>query len=61
MWSSRLCPYPTIIKKMRTFLEVEGKLGPIPNQYRPSQPDTNPNVRKATKTPEKRERGRERE
>ena len=45
---------------MRTFLEVEGKLGPIPqpssNQYRPPQLDTNPNVRKATKTPEKRKR-----
>ena len=43
-------PHPTIIKKMKTFLEVEGKMGPIPhptsNQYRPPQPDTNPNVRK---------------
>ena len=43
-------PHPTIIKKMKTFLEVEGKMGPIPqpasSQYRPSQPDTNPNVRK---------------
>ena len=51
LWSARLCP-PTIIKKMRTFLEVKGKLGPIPqssNQYRPPQPDTNPNIRKDTK------------
>ena len=43
-------PPPTIIKKMKTFLEVEGKMGPIPlptsNQYRPPQPDTNPMVRK---------------
>ena len=35
---------------MKTFLEVEGKMGPIPqpasNQYRPSQLDTNPKVRK---------------
>ena len=30
-WSSRLCPLPTIIKKMTTVLEIEGKLGPIPN------------------------------
>ena len=48
--STRLCPHPTIIKKMRTFLEVEGKMGSIPqptsSQYRPSQLDTNPNVRK---------------
>ena len=57
-WSSRLNPQPTIIKKMRTFLEVEGKLGPIPqpssNQYRAPQPDTNPNVGKVNKAAEKR-------
>ena len=49
-WSMRLCPHPTIVKKMKTFLEVEGKMGPIPqpasSQYRPPQPDTNPNVRR---------------
>ena len=47
-WNTRLCPHPTIIKKMKTFLEVEGRMGPIPiptNQFRPPQPDTNPNVR----------------
>ena len=57
-WNSRICPHSKIIKKMRTVLEVKGKLSPIPqsssNQYRPPQPDTNPNVRKATKTTEKR-------
>ena len=51
-WSTRLCPHPTIIKKMRTFLELEGKLGAIPqspsNQFRPPQPDTNPNINKIT-------------
>ena len=49
-WSTNFCPHPTIIKKMKTFLEVEGKIGPIPqptiNQYRPPQLDTNPKVRK---------------
>ena len=49
-WSTILCPHLTVIKKMRTFLEVEGKMGSIPqpasSQYRPPQPDTNPNVRK---------------
>ena len=50
-WSTRLHPHPTIIKKMKTFLEVEGKmrliLVPVPgNQYRPPLPETNPNVRK---------------
>ena len=48
-WSTRLYPLPTIIKKMKTFLEVEGKMGPIPqpaSKYRPPQPDRNPKVRK---------------
>ena len=48
-WGTELCPHPTIIKKMKTFLEVEGMMGPIPapiSQFRPPQPDTNPNIRK---------------
>ena len=48
-WSTRLHPHPTIIKKMKTFLEVEGKMAPAPapaNQFRPPLPNTNPNVRK---------------
>ena len=46
-WNTRLCPHPTIIKKMKTFLEVEGKMGLIPaSQFRLPLPDTNPNVRK---------------
>ena len=48
-WSTRLHPQPTIIKKMKTFLEVEGKVGPAPaqaNQFRPPLPNTNSNVRK---------------
>ena len=58
-WSTRLSPHLTIIKKMKTFLEVEGKMGPIPqptsSQYRPTQPDTHPNVR-MDNTAEKRKR-----
>ena len=58
-WSMRLRPHPTIVEKMQTFLEVEGKMGPIPqptsSQYRPPQLDTNPNVRK-DKATEKRKR-----
>ena len=59
-WSMRLCPHPTIIKKMKTFLEVEGKMELIPvpvsaNQFRPPLPETNPNVRKNDAT-EKRKR-----
>ena len=57
-WSTRLHPHPTIIKKMKTFLEVENKMGPIPkpsSQFRPPIPDTNLNIRKDTVT-EKRKR-----
>ena len=58
LWSTRLCPHPTIIKKMKTFLEVEGKMGPMPqptsSQYRPPQPDTNPNDRKDNAAEKKR-------
>ena len=57
-WSTRLCPHPTIIKKIKTFLEVENKIGPIPtpsSQFRPPLLDTNPNIRKDTVT-EKRKR-----
>ena len=56
-WSTRLHPHPTIIKKMRTFIELEGKLGLKPQspsiQIRPSKPDTNPNARKGRKVTEK--------
>ena len=50
-WSTRLCPHPTIIKKMKTFLEVEGKMGPAPalalaSQFRPPLPNTSANIRK---------------
>ena len=52
-------PHPTIVKKMKTFLEVEEKMGPIPqpvsSQNRPTQPHSNPNVRK-DKATEKRKR-----
>ena len=57
-WSTRLHPHPTLIKKMKTYLELEGKLGPKfqpqPDQSRPIQPNTNPHVRKETKATEKR-------
>ena len=44
---------------MKTFLEVECKMGPIPvpapgNQFRPPLPETNPNVRKNNVTERKR-------
>ena len=44
-WSTRLHTHPTFIKKMKIFLEEEGKMGPVPaSQFRPPLPDTNPNI-----------------
>ena len=57
-WSTRLHLHPTLIKKMRTYLKLEGKLGPKfqpqSEQSRPTQPNTNPCVRKETKVTDKR-------
>ena len=61
-WSTELCPYPSLIWKMKTYLELEGRLGPKSrsqpqtqlqqthpqqNQPQPAQPSNNPMVRKA--------------
>ena len=58
-WTMKLCLHPTIVKKMKTFLEVENKMGPIipapVSQFRPPLPETNPNFRKSD-TIEKRKR-----
>ena len=59
-WTMKLCPHPTIVKKMKTFLEVENKMGRIiipalVSQFRPPLPETNPNIRKGHTT-EKRKR-----
>ena len=59
-WSTRLHPHPTLIKKMRTYLELEWMLGPKSkiqsqqNQSTPAQPITSPLVRRAAKTTDKR-------
>ena len=59
-WSTKLCPHPTLIKKMRTYLELEGTLGPKSkiqsqqNQSRPAQLYTNPIVRREAKVTDKR-------
>ena len=50
LWTNNIQPHPTIIKKMKTFLEVENKKGTtiqtsMPNsQIRPPLPITNANV-----------------
>ena len=59
-WSTKHHPHPTLIKKMRIYLELEGKLGPnskiqsLQNQSRPAQPNTNPLVRREAKATDKR-------
>ena len=61
-WNSRLHPHLTLIKKMRMYLELEGKLRQKPKQQpqpqqtqsRPTQPSTNLLVRRGTKTSDKR-------
>ena len=37
-WSTRLHPYPSLIQKMKTYLELEGKLGPKPWPQPQTQP-----------------------
>ena len=58
-WTIKLRPHPNIVKKMKTFLEVENKMGPIIpallSQFRPPFLETNPNIRKGDST-EKRKR-----
>ena len=59
-WTPNLCLHTkTLIKKMKTFLEVENKMGPIisalASQFRLPLPETNPNVRKSDAS-EKRKR-----
>ena len=61
-WSTRLCLYPSLIQKMKTYLELEGKLGPKPRpkpqtrlqqtcpeqtQPQPTKSSTKPMIRKA--------------
>ena len=58
-WSTRLCPYPSLVTKMKIYLELEGRLGlktkpqsqtkncPKLTLSWPVQPSTNPRVRKA--------------
>ena len=54
-WTKKIHPHPNIIKKMKTFLEVENKMGPsipmpAPNsQFRPPLPETNPNIHRTDK------------
>ena len=58
-WTTKLCSHPTIVKMMKTFLEMENKIGLIipalVSQFRPPLPETNPNIRKGDTT-EKRKR-----
>ena len=52
-WTNNIHPHPTIIKKMKTFLEVENKMGTTiqtsmqNSQFRPPLPQTNPNIHRS--------------
>ena len=54
LWTPNLHLHLNMIKKMKTFLEVENKMGPIipalASQYRPQLPEMNPNVGKGDAT-----------
>ena len=39
-WGTRLHPYPSLIRRMKTYLELEGKLGPKPKPQPQLQPYT---------------------
>ena len=62
-WTTKLHPHLKIVKKMKTFLEVENKMGPIipalASQFRPPLPETNPNVRKSDATEKKKSNTKE--
>ena len=53
-WTMKLHLHPTIVKKMKTFLNVENKMGPIilalVGQFSPPLPETNLNFRKSDNT-----------
>ena len=59
LWTTKLHLHPNIVKKIKTFLEVENKMGPIipalASQFSLPLPETNPNIRKSEAT-EKRKR-----
>ena len=55
-WSTRFHPFPSLIQKMKTYVELEGKLGPKPRPQPQTQPqpstsappqNNNPMTRKA--------------
>ena len=62
-WSTRIHPYLSLIRKMKTYLELEGKLGPKPKpqpQLQPctSTPSHNSSLTRKTLMPKKAEKKR---
>ena len=55
LWTNNIHPHPNIIKKMKTFLEVENKMGQsiqtsmLNSKFRPPLPETNPNIHRTDK------------
>ena len=58
-WTTKLCPHLNIIKKVKTFLEVENKMGPVipplVSQFRPHSQKPILTLEKVT--PQKKGRG----
>ena len=60
-WTNNIHPHPTIIKKMKTFLEVENKMGTTiqtsmqNSQFRSPLPQTNPNICRSDNVERKRQ------
>ena len=62
-WSTRFCPYPSLIRKMKTYLELESKLGPKPKPQPQTQlqpctntPSHNNSLTRKTLVPKKAEK-----
>ena len=58
-WSTRLCCYPSLIRKMKTYLEQEGKCGnqPHANIFLPDK-NSSPRKTPASKKAEKKKRAK---
>ena len=49
-WSTKLCPYPSLIQKMRTYLELEGRTWSQVQTSTPNPATTNPSATKPAMT-----------
>ena len=55
-WSARFHPYSTLVKKMRTYLHLEGKLGPKCRHKTQVQPSTSAPAQPIANTAQRKEK-----